>query len=119
MDSLILKDCRFDCFIGVFPNERKTKQPILIDIELFLDIRKAARSDSMKDALDYRRVHTLVKKNVEESNYFLIEALAENVARMILKTFPVKRIILTVKKPKPMEKRRGKWVGVTITRSCP
>lgn len=117
MDTLILKDCRFDCIVGVFPGERKTKQPILIDAELSLDIRKAAGSDSMKDALDYRAVHALMKEHLEKSEYFLIEAMAENLAQAILMKFPVSSVTLLVKKPKPMQKRRGAWAGVKITRS--
>ena len=118
MDTLILKDCRFDCVIGVFPNERKTKQPVFIDAELSLDIRKAAKSDSMKDALDYRAVHALMKSHVEKSHCFLIESLAENLAQAILKRFlSVRSVTLTVKKPKPMQKRNGAWFGVKIMRS--
>ena len=117
MDTLILKDCRFDCIIGVFPGERKTKQPIIIDAELSLDIRKTAKSDSMKDALDYRDVHGLMKEHVRKSKYFLIEAMAENLAQAMLKKFPIQSVTLTVKKPKPMQKRGGAWAGIKITRS--
>lgn len=116
MDTLILKDCRFECFIGIFPKERKTKQPIVIDVELGVDIRKAAKSDLMKDAIDYRAVHALMKERIEKNRSFLIETLAEDLAQLILKKFPVRSVTLTLKKPKPMQKRNGAWAGLTITR---
>jgi len=117
VDTLILKDCRFNAVIGVFPKERETTQPLFVDVELSLDIRKAAKSDCMKDTVDYRPVHAAVKEHVEKHEYFLIETLAERLAAMILKKFPVKAVTLTVKKPKPMEKRKGAWVGVRISRA--
>lgn len=117
MDTLILKECRFDALIGVFPKERARAQPIIIDVELAVDAKKAARSDALKDALDYRDVHAAMKKHIEGTEYFLVETLAERLAQMILKTFKVKAVTLTVKKPKPMQKRKGAWAGIRITRS--
>jgi dihydroneopterin aldolase len=116
MDTLILKDCRFECYIGIFPKERRTKQPIIVDVELAVDIQKAAKSDAMKDALDYRAVHAVMKERIEKNKSFLIETLAEDLARLILKKFRVKSVTLTLKKPKPMQKRNGAWAGLKITR---
>jgi 7,8-dihydroneopterin aldolase/epimerase/oxygenase len=117
MDTLILKECRFECVIGVFPEERGETQPIVIDAELALDIRKAAENDKMEDAVDYRAVHDLMKEYAENGKYFLFETLAEKLAEAILEKFPVEAVTLTVKKPKPMEKRNGAWAGVKITRT--
>ena len=117
MDTLILKECRFDCYIGIYPKERRTKQPIIIDVEIALDIRKAARSDSMKDTLDYRAVHAAMKEHIENSEYKLIETLAERLANLVLKKFRVRSVTLLLRKPAPMQKRRGAWAGLKITRS--
>ena len=117
MDTLILKECKFDCYIGIYPKERRTKQPIIIDVEVGLDIRVAAKSDEMKDALDYRDVHTLIKKHIEETEYKLIETLIENLAELILKNFPVTSVTLLLRKPKPMQRRSGAWAGLKITRT--
>lgn len=117
IDTLILKECRFDCYIGIFPKERKVKQTIVIDVEIAVDIRKAAKSDSIKDAIDYRDVHAVMKQRIEKNTSFLIETLAEELAQLILKNFPVKSVTLTLQKPKPMQKRGGAWAGLRITRS--
>jgi len=118
MDTLILKECKFECYIGIFPKERKVKQPIILDIELSLDIRKAAKSDSIKDALDYRDVHALIKERVEKNTSFLIETVVEDLARDILKKFPaVKAVTLILQKPKPMQKRNAAWAGLKIIRT--
>ncbi|MES2014637.1 MAG: dihydroneopterin aldolase [Patescibacteria group bacterium] len=117
MDTLILKECRFDCYIGIYPQERRTKQPIIIDVEMAVDIRKAAQSDEMKDALDYRDVHAAMKKHIQNTEYKLIETLIENLAALILKDFPVESVTLLLRKPKPMQRRNGAWAGLQITRS--
>ncbi len=116
MDILILKECRFECLIGIFPNERKKKQPIILDIELGIDIKKAAATDSIKNTLDYRNVHALVKKHIENNKSFLIETLTEDIAQLILKNFKVLEVTLTLRKPRPMQKRGGAWAGLKITR---
>ncbi|MDE2079140.1 MAG: dihydroneopterin aldolase [Patescibacteria group bacterium] len=118
MDILTLKDCHFNAVIGVFPDERETKQSLILDIELGIDNKKAARRDNLEDVLDYRAVHELAKDYIKCSEHFLIETLAEKLAALILKEFrSVKQVTLTVKKPKPMQKRGGAWAGITITRS--
>ena len=117
MDTLILKECRFDCYIGIYPKERHTKQPIVIDVEIALHIRKAAESDLMNDTLDYRAVHAAMKEHSENSEYKLIETLAERLATLILKKFRVKRVTLLLRKPAPMQRRNGAWAGLRITRS--
>ena len=117
-DTLILKECRFDAKIGVFSNERSRFQPLSIDVELGLDTRASAKSDRMSDTVDYRTVHALIKKHIASAEYFLIETLAEKLAALILKKNPMlKSVTLTIRKPQPMKKRNGAWVGIRITRS--
>ncbi len=117
MDTMILKECRFMCHIGIFPNERRSKQPIVLDVEMGIDIRAAAKSDSMADTIDYRQVHTAMKERIEKNTAFLIETLAEDLAQILLKQFPITSVTLTLQKPKPMQKRNGAWAGLKITRT--
>lgn len=117
MDTMIMKECRFDCYIGIYPKERRIKQPIIIDVEMAVDIKKPAQSDLIKDALDYRAVHAAMKKHIQENEYKLIETLVERLAELILEKFKVKTVTLLLRKPKPMQKRNGAWAGLKITRS--
>lgn len=117
MDTIIIKDCRFSCHIGITAVERKMRQVVLMDIELSFDTRKAGKSDRIEDTVHYIDVYDAVKRAVEERPYALVETLAADAAALILERFPVKEVALTVKKTKPMQKRGGAWVGVSITRS--
>lgn len=117
MDTIIIRDCRFSCHIGVSAAERKARQPVLMDVELSFDTKKAGKSDRIEDTVHYIDVYEAVKRAVEERPYALVETLAADAAALILERFPVKEVSLTVKKTKPMRKRGGAWAGVSITRS--
>lgn len=56
MDKIIIKDLSTRCIIGVNEDERREKQDILIQIILWADLGRAARSDRFEDTVDYRAV---------------------------------------------------------------
>jgi 7,8-dihydroneopterin aldolase/epimerase/oxygenase len=98
MDKLILQDCRFLCKIGVSDNERAMEKNIFMDVEMFYDVGKAARSDDIIDTVNYARVHEVLKEVVREKEYRLIETLAERIASRLLQDFLLKRVKVRVKK---------------------
>ena len=117
MDKIIIKGARFSCSIGVSVEERSKKQKIVIDVELFLSARKAAKTDNIKYAVNYSEVHDLIKSLVESKKYNLIEAMAENIAEEILNKFPVKKVLVRVKKPEALSNKNVKYAAVEITRN--
>ena len=105
------------CNIGVSQEERAKKQNIVVDAELFLNIRNASATDDIKQAVNYSEIHSLIKKIAEKKEYKLIEALAENIAEEILKNYQVKKVIIHVKKPMALAKKNVKYAAVEITRT--
>jgi dihydroneopterin aldolase len=116
MDTLLLKECRFLCAIGVSEEERSRKQNVIIDVEFPADTAKAAASDRIADTVDYFAVYETVKEVVETGEYHLVEALGEAVARRVLERFPVSEVTLTIRKTQPME-GKGAWAGIRMTRA--
>jgi dihydroneopterin aldolase len=114
MDTIFLKELTTETVIGIFDWEREVKQTIAIDLEMSVDIRRAARTDSIADTLNYKGVAKRVLAFVEESRFQLVETLAEEVARLILREFGVERVKLTLHKPGAI--RHSKDVGVIIER---
>ena len=53
-DIIYIKDLRVETIIGIFDWERKVKQEVSIDIEFPFDCKKAAKNDSIEDAIDYK-----------------------------------------------------------------
>lgn len=99
MDKLIIKGARFMCNIGVSREERMKKQCIIVDAELFFNFKKASSTDNIKHTINYSEVYASVKNIAAKKEYKLIETLAEKIAEGVLSNYPVKKIILRVKKP--------------------
>src|SRR5213080_734241 len=89
-----------DCVaaIGVTPEERTIKQRLSIDIEIIVDAAHAARSDSLRDAIDYSKIATLVMEVCHGRHFHLIETLAELLAGEILAGFPTPQVLVLVRK---------------------
>ena len=115
MDKIFLKELTTETVIGIFDWEREVKQTIAIDLEMSADIRRAARTDSIQDTLNYKAVAKRLLAFVQESRYQLVETLAEEVARLVLTEFEVDWVRVTLHKPGAI--RHSKDVGVMIERS--
>jgi dihydroneopterin aldolase len=100
--------------IGIFDWERKRRQRVVLDLTLWTDVRKAARSDSIEDALDYKKVSKRVLAFVGGSRCFLLERLAEEVASLLLREFGARKVRVRVEKPGAL--RHTRTVAVTVTR---
>ncbi|MGH2404526.1 MAG: dihydroneopterin aldolase [bacterium] len=98
-DKTFIRDLAARCIIGLNDWEREKHQDIVLNIELWTDHRKAAESDALGDALDYRALKQDILAYVDGSEHRLVEALAENVARICLKHVGAKRVRVTVDKP--------------------
>lgn len=115
-DVIFLKDLEVDCVIGVNEWERRVRQTVRIDFRIPCDIRPAARSDRLEDAVDYKSVAKWMVDFVEDSEFYLLETLAERIAGGCLERFDIPAITLTVEKPGAV--RYSRTVGVSITREA-
>lgn len=114
MDIIYLKDLKIETIIGIFDWEREVKQTISLDIEMAADVRKAAISDSIADTLDYKAVAKRLIEFVSNSEYQLVETLAERITEVVMNEFAVKWIKLRVNKPGAI--RYAGDVGIIIER---
>lgn len=114
MDIIYIRDLRIDTLIGVFDWERRIRQTISLDLEMATDIRKAAASDDLADTLDYKSVAKRVMDFVSNSEYQLVETLAEEICRIVREEFGVAWIKLCLNKKGAL--RGARDVGVIIER---
>ena len=115
MDKIFLTQLTTETVIGIFDWEREVKQTVAIALEMSADIRRAARSDSIKDTLNYKAVAKRVLAFVQETRFQLVETLSQEVARVVLTEFPVEWVRVTVHKPGAI--RHSRDVGVIIERT--
>ena len=114
MDIVFLRDLRIETVIGVYDWERELKQTVVLDVDMSADIAKAAASDQIDDALDYKSVAKRLIEFVEQSEFQLVETLAERCAQLIREEFAVAWVRLTLNKIGAVSNARD--VGVIIER---
>jgi dihydroneopterin aldolase len=114
MDIVYIRDLKIETVIGIFDWERRIRQTVSLDLEMATDIRKAAASDDIKDALDYKSVAKRLIAFVEGSEFLLVETLAEKIAGIVREEFGVPWLRLRLSKPGAV--RGAQDVGVIIER---
>lgn len=117
MDRVFIEDLNVQTVIGIYDWEREIKQLVSLDLEMEFDITRAAETDSIEDTLDYKAVSKRLIRFIEDSEFQLVEALAERCAAIVLDEFPVNWLRLKLGKPGAV--RGSSAVGVIIERGTP
>ncbi len=114
MDIVFIRDLRIEAVIGIYDWEREIKQTLVLDIEMAADIRRAAATERIEDALNYKAVAKRMIQFVGESRFQLVETLAERCAGILLTEFGTPWVRLSVNKEGAVTGARD--VGVIIER---
>lgn len=114
-DILYLHDLHIDCIIGIWEWERQTRQTLVLDLDMAVDIRTAAHYDQIEHTLNYKKVAEEITNFVRATQFALVETLAERVANLILTEFPVPWLRLKVNKQGAV--RGAGAVGIIIERT--
>ena len=115
-DKIYIRDLSIRCIIGVNQEERTEKQDVIINIILFADTRKAGQTDDLDDSVDYKKVKKTILSLVENSEFLLIEKLAEEIAKVCLEDSKVQKVNVTVDKPGALRYTRSVAVEIVRTR---
>ncbi|MEO1898969.1 MAG: dihydroneopterin aldolase, partial [Methylococcales bacterium] len=78
------------------------------------DIRKAAETEDIQHTLDYKAVSERIVSFVEQSTFFLVEKLAEEIAHILLTEFNTPWVKVTLNKRGAISRARD--VGIIIER---
>lgn len=115
MDKVFIEALEIEALIGIYDWERRIRQPLLFDLEMAFDNRVPAASDAIADTLDYKAVSKRLIGFVSQSDFGLVETLAERCAEIVLREFNVAKVRLKLSKPGAV--RGARAVGVIIKRS--
>ena len=114
-DKVLICNLEYCCHIGFTDEERQTAQRILVDAEIQVDIRRAVRSDDVRDSVCWERLSQIFGKAIESRNWVLAETLAEQLSQLVFEHFPAAdALALRVKK---FCLPNAEWVGVEIARN--
>ena len=114
-DIIFIEGLEIETIIGVYEHERDIKQKVVLDIEMTIPESDAASSDDLRHTVDYDAVSKLVTSYVKDTQYQLIESLAEQVASLVLGAFATDSLKLKLSKPGAV--KNAKSVGLIILRS--
>lgn len=114
MDIVYIRDLRIDTIIGIYDWERQVRQTVSLDLEMAADIRQAAATDDIQFALNYKSVAKRLIQFVGDSEFQLVETMAEEVARIVREEFNVPWVKLRLSKPGAL--RQSQDVGLIIER---
>ncbi|MBU2569066.1 MAG: dihydroneopterin aldolase [Gammaproteobacteria bacterium] len=114
MDIIFLGGLEIETIIGIYDWERTQKQTVVLDIQMAFDISKAAETDDIKHALDYKSVSKRIISFVEASEFFLVEKLIEEIAKLIQSEFHVPWVKIVLNKKGAI--RGASDVGIIIER---
>lgn len=117
MDRLAIYQIEFHGHCGVTEEERTIGQRLSVDVEMECDVAGAARTDQMKDTIDYDQLCGEIVRIGRESHVRLIETLAERIAGKILEDRRIASVTIRVKKCLPPREEIRGGVAVEIVRS--
>jgi FolB domain-containing protein len=115
MDKVIIKDLLVKGILGIHEWERTKPRDILLNLTLFTDTRKAARTDNIADCVDYSAMAKRIRAHVENAARMTVEALANDLAELCLTEPKVRKVIVRVEKPGAVPEAVS--VGVEIERA--
>ncbi len=108
---------RFFARHGLYPEERELGQRFEVDLEVRGDFSSAALDDDQEQLVDYTRLYEAVRQVVMGQQFKLVEALAEQIARAIGRSFAPIDLTVRVRKPDPPLDAHFDGIEVEIQRS--
>jgi dihydroneopterin aldolase len=117
MDTIHITDISCYGYSGYLPEERVLGQWFEVDLTISLDLSAACHSDRLEDTLDYRKAIAIVREQIQNSKFALVEKLAQAIADEILKLNSVRRVRVQLSKPAAPIPDFGGNIMIDITRS--
>src|SRR5690606_26823022 len=84
MDRVCIEGLAADCVVGVYPRERVAAQPLRLDLEMRLDLERAAVEERVRHTIDYDFMSAQIVFILQSSRFRMLETAAIAVARYLL-----------------------------------
>jgi len=99
MGVIRLKNMQFYGFHGVSKSEKHLGGRFEVDVEMHLSLKDSCESDDLNDTINYEVIYKTVDACIRKDKFYLIEALANSIAKDILNGHPVDCLMVRVRKP--------------------
>ncbi len=106
LDVITLRDLDVLCVVGLYPREKLTPQPLVLQLKLYLDTRRAVSENSLRHTVDYAALAGEIRFILQHARYLMLETAADALASYLLAPAspdaaraPIKAVDLTIEKP--------------------
>jgi dihydroneopterin aldolase len=97
---VIISGLALDARIGILEHERRATQPLHVDAEFDIDVKRPVDDLDIHSVLDYRHLREAIIAECTRQHVHLLETLIEQVAQRLLDGFPeVRALRLRISKP--------------------
>lgn len=114
MDKVFVNNLNVECIIGILDYERVKTQPLIVSIELDIDLKEAGYTGDLDKSINYASLSERVKAYIIERKARLLEELGVELCDLILKEFKTESV--TIKLEKPLAVADAQSVGVQISK---
>ena len=114
-DEIHIEQIEVFSVIGVLEHERKGLQRLTVTISFWPYQQTRDLADKIDNAVNYSAVAEETKRFAREQTVNLIETLADRLATHLLKTFPIQKVTVEVRK---FALQDAKYVSATVIRSA-
>lgn len=115
MGLIEIEGMEFYAFHGHFIEEQVVGNKFLVNIAIETDCDNAGKSDNLDDALDYQKVYSIIKQQMEKKS-FLLENICDRILDALYAEFDtIEKATLKVSKINPP--MGGQIEKVSITKS--
>lgn len=114
MDIVYIEGLKVETVIGIYDWEREIRQTVTVDLQMATDIRQAAATEDIDNCISYQTVSERLISFISESEFLLVETMAEEIAQIVQNEFGVRWLKLKLGKPGAVP--AAKDVGVIIER---
>ena len=116
MDRILISKLPLLCRLGVTDDEQASPQTVVLDLELSLDLSRAAASDAIADTVNYSSVCAVAEEVAHHRPYRLIESLSGEIADALLARFPINQVRILVRKPAALARQGAAFAAVELVR---
>lgn len=118
-DRIVVTDLRVESHIGVTPEERSVAQSLSVNIEMYVDLSRAASSDRLEDSVDYGEVTMYAAEQLRSNRRHLLEAAAGDILAHLLELPRVRRAAVELIKLRPPIPETVGPASVRLERAAP
>ena len=99
MDCIRIINLKIPGRHGVYEFEKEKDGLFELDVELFLDLKSAGKSDDLAKTVNYGEAVGIITNVFNSKARNLIESVAEDIARELLSKYTISKVMIRIRKP--------------------